>query len=369
MPIRGQTFNPMLTLGLALIGVVVVITLIALVRRRSTSSSSKTLHAQPQSAPAEPAPSPALSTSGQDQDQKRALTSALENTRRFFKDRLSSLWSGSSQPQLRELIEPLEEQLLTADLGARTTAKLIDKLTHDPALQGQTDFALIQAHLKQHLASLLEGAKVDFVLNGKPTVILVVGVNGSGKTTSIGKLAKHFSTRGLKVLLAAGDTFRAAAVEQLQAWGRRVDCPVVAGAPNSDPAAVIFDAVKRGEAEGYDVVIADTAGRLHTQTPLMDELRKVSKAVERAHGSPAEHTLLVIDATMGQNAIIQARQFTDTAAVSGLILTKMDGTAKGGVAVAIVDTFQLPIHFVGVGEKADALIRFDSQTYLDALFA
>jgi fused signal recognition particle receptor len=204
---------------------------------------------------------------------------------------------------------------------------------------------------------------------GQPLVILVVGVNGVGKTTTIGKLASRYKGQGKRVLLAAADTFRAAAVAQLEAWGKRVDVPVVKGKDLSKPSAVVFDAVTQGAKDGVDVVIADTAGRLHTKTPLMDELRKLRDAATKAMPGAPHEILLVLDATTGQNGLVQVKEFRDALELSGIVLTKLDGTAKGGVILGICDEFKLPVRFVGVGEKVDDLREFDADDFTAALFS
>jgi fused signal recognition particle receptor len=203
----------------------------------------------------------------------------------------------------------------------------------------------------------------------KPTVILMVGVNGAGKTTTIAKLADRYKEEGKKVLLAAGDTFRAAAVQQLEMWGRRVGVPVYKGKEGARPSAVIFEAVQQGVKDGVDVIIADTAGRLQTKAPLMEELRKINDACGKALGGAPHETLLVLDATTGQNAISQAKEFSDALKLSGVVLTKLDGTAKGGVILAVAEEFKLPVRFIGVGEKSHDLREFDADDFVDALFA
>jgi fused signal recognition particle receptor len=204
----------------------------------------------------------------------------------------------------------------------------------------------------------------------KPALILIVGVNGAGKTTSIGKLAARYAAEGRKVLLAAGDTYRAAAVLQLEVWGRRVNCPVIKGKEGGDPSAVIFEAIKRAQTEGYDLVIADTAGRLHTKAPLMEELKKVDRTVQKAlNGRPADEIFLVLDATTGQNAVQQMHMFREALPVSGVVLTKLDGTAKGGMVLGIVDEHRVPVRFIGLGERVEDLREFDAPSFVEALFS
>jgi fused signal recognition particle receptor len=204
----------------------------------------------------------------------------------------------------------------------------------------------------------------------RPTLILIVGVNGAGKTTTIGKLAARYAAEGRKVLLAAGDTYRAAAVLQLEVWGRRVNCPVIKGKEGADPSAVIFEAIKRSQEEGYDLVIADTAGRLHTKAPLMEELKKVDRTIQKALGGRnADEILLVLDATTGQNAVQQMHMFREALQITGVVLTKLDGTAKGGMILGIVDEHKVPVRFIGLGERVEDLREFDAKSFVEALFS
>ncbi len=268
-----------------------------------------------------------------------------------------------------EAWERLEEALIGADVGAPATARIVARL-EESAGGGATG-----EQLTEELTRLLaQGATVGteaarhIDLRATPSVILVVGVNGTGKTTSAGKLGHHLrTTLGLKVVLAAADTFRAAAVEQLQVWGERSGCEVVTGAPNSDPGAVAFTAIERGLASGADVIVIDTAGRLHTQDQLMAELGKIRRVIsQRLEGAPHE-TLLTIDATTGQNGLRQAEIFSSVTPVDGIVLTKLDGTAKGGIAIAIADKLQIPVKLVGVGESVDDLRPFDADDFASAL--
>jgi fused signal recognition particle receptor len=222
--------------------------------------------------------------------------------------------------------------------------------------------------IREEAGSILASSGQGLATDQQPTVILVVGVNGVGKTTTIGKLASRFDRQGKTLLLAAGDTFRAAAVTQLEVWGRRVGCEIVKGKDRADPGSVVFDAIEKAKDSGTDIVIADTAGRLHTKVPLMDELTKLGRTVEKALGRPADHVLLVLDATTGQNAIQQAQLFKDALPLSGIVLTKLDGTAKGGVILGIVDEQQVPIEFIGVGERVEDLKPFGAEAFLQALF-
>lgn len=270
-----------------------------------------------------------------------------------------------------ELFEELEEQLLIADVGMETTMNIIDNLTEKASRQQLKDGEALYDLLKLEMAEIL--AKVEQPLQideqKTPYVILMVGVNGVGKTTTIGKLAKQLQSQGKKVMLAAGDTFRAAAVEQLQVWGQRNDVPVIAQHTGADSASVIYDAIESAKARGYDVVIADTAGRLQNKSNLMEELRKIVRVMKKIDGSAPHEIMLTLDAGTGQNAISQAKLFSDVAPVTGITLTKLDGTAKGGVIFAIADKFNIPIRFIGVGEGIDDLRPFETQEFIDALFS
>ncbi len=270
-----------------------------------------------------------------------------------------------------DLFEELEEQLLIADVGMDTTLKIIESLTEKSSRQDLKDGEALYGLLKEELAEIL--VKVERPLeidSGKtPYVILMVGVNGVGKTTTIGKLAKQFQNQGKKVMLAAGDTFRAAAVEQLQVWGQRNNVPVIAQHTGADSASVIYDAIEAAKARGVDVVIADTAGRLHTKYNLMEELRKIVRVMKKIDDSAPHEIMLTLDAGTGQNAISQAKLFSDVAPVTGITLTKLDGTAKGGVIFAIADQFNIPIRYIGVGEGIEDLRPFETQQFIDALFS
>ena len=296
-----------------------------------------------------------------------AFRSGLKSTRGNLITRLAGVFRRGRELDT-SILDEVEEVLISADVGVHTTERVLEALRKqmDGGHLSSADQAweAIRGEARSILASSGHGLAVDH----KPTVILVVGVNGVGKTTTIGKLASRFDRQGKTLLLAAGDTFRAAAVTQLEVWGRRVGCEVVKGKDRADPGAVIFDAVKRAQESGIDIVIADTAGRLHTKVPLMDELTKVGRTVEKALGRPADHVLLVLDATTGQNAIQQAQLFKDALPLSAIVLTKLDGTAKGGVILGIVDRHQLPIEFIGVGEKVEDLKPFDAETFVQALF-
>ncbi len=270
-----------------------------------------------------------------------------------------------------ELFEELEEQLLIADVGMDTTMKIIGNLTEKASRQQLKDGEALYDMLKGEMAEILSTVEQPLVIDTEktPYVILMVGVNGVGKTTTIGKLAKQFQSQGKKVMLAAGDTFRAAAVEQLQVWGERNNVPVIAQHTGADSASVIYDAIEAAKARGVDVVIADTAGRLQNKSNLMEELRKIVRVMKKIDDSAPHEIMLTLDAGTGQNAISQAKLFSDVAPVTGITLTKLDGTAKGGVIFAIADQFQIPIRFIGVGEGIEDLRPFETQEFIDALFS
>ena len=267
-----------------------------------------------------------------------------------------------------ETWDELEEALIRADVGVGTTTAVLDDLRAQVKAEGITDSAALVDALKADLKSrLAEGDRSLHYEPGGPNVWLFVGVNGVGKTTTIGKVGLREASGGRQVVMAAGDTFRAAAAEQLELWAKRVNADLVRGAEGADPGSVVFDAVERAAARGADLVLADTAGRLHTKVNLMEELKKVRRIAERPPGKLTE-VLLVLDATTGQNGLVQAKQFTDAVGVTGVVLTKLDGTAKGGIALAICTELGLPIKLVGLGETADDLVEFDPDEFVDALF-
>ena len=266
-----------------------------------------------------------------------------------------------------ELYDDLEEQLILADTGADVAMELVEELRAAVRAQHLRSGAEALDALKDIIRQHLE-AEDAMRMDGRPAVILVIGVNGVGKTTSIAKLAHLYKSQGKSVLLAAGDTFRAAAAEQLEVWAGRAGVPIVKGGEGADPASVIFDAVQSAAAKGTDIAICDTAGRLHNKKNLMDELSKISRVVQKACQSASCETLLVLDAITGQNAISQASQFIDAAGATGIILTKLDGTAKGGAVISVKEKLGLPVRFVGVGEGMDDLMAFDAAAFADALF-
>jgi len=269
-----------------------------------------------------------------------------------------------------ELFEELEEQLLIADIGVPTTSKIIKNLTEHASRKELQDAELLYQQLKAEMADILEPVAQPLVIDTtkKPYVILMVGVNGVGKTTTIGKLARKFQAEGKSVMLAAGDTFRAAAVEQLQVWGERNHIPVVAQSTGSDSASVIFDAMQSAAARNIDILIADTAGRLQNKNNLMDELKKIVRVMKKYDETAPHEIMLTLDAGTGQNAISQAKLFNEAVGLTGISLTKLDGTAKGGVIFAIADQFKLPIRYIGVGEKIEDLREFNAKEFIEALF-
>jgi len=268
-----------------------------------------------------------------------------------------------------ELFEELEEQLLIADVGFDTTQKLITTLTQQASRKELKDADALHDLLKNEMKSILDGAQQPLNLEEyKPFVILMVGVNGVGKTTTIGKLARQFQQQGKSVMLAAGDTFRAAAVEQLQVWGERNNIPVIAQHINADSASVIFDAMQAAKAKNIDVLIADTAGRLQNKSHLMDELKKIVRVIKKQDETAPHEIMLTIDAGTGQNAISQTKLFNEAVGVTGMTLTKLDGTAKGGIIFSIADQFNIPIRYIGVGEKIEDLRPFVADDFIDALF-
>jgi fused signal recognition particle receptor len=272
------------------------------------------------------------------------------------------------KPLTPEFWDDLEELLIVADFGVPTTEKIVGGLRTVAKQEAWKTSDQVVARLRRDVERFLDVGSSALALNARPSVILVVGVNGSGKTTTIGKLATKLRKDGKRVLLVAADTFRAAASEQLSIWAQRSGSEIVRGAEGADPAAVVFDGVQAGKARNVDVVLIDTAGRLQTKTNLMEELKKIRRVIERELGAPPAETLLVVDGTTGQNAISQAKLFNEATALTGVVVTKLDSTAKGGVLVAIVDTLEIPIKFVGLGETADAFQPFSASDFLTAVF-
>ncbi len=315
------------------------------------------------------APAPAASTESKAGFFAR-LKQGLSKTSASLGEGMASLFLGKKAID-DDLLDEIETRLLTADVGVEATTAIIQSLTQKVARKQLVDSGALYKALQEELASLLKPVEQPLVIPAekKPFVILVVGVNGAGKTTTIGKLAKKLQQEGKKVMLAAGDTFRAAAVEQLQVWGERNQIAVIAQHTGADSASVIFDAVQAATARGIDVLIADTAGRLHTKDNLMEELKKVRRVIGKLDETAPHEVLLVLDAGTGQNAISQAKQFNQTVNLTGLALTKLDGTAKGGVIFALAKQFGLPIRYIGVGEGIDDLRTFEAEAFVQALFA
>ena len=295
------------------------------------------------------------------------LKDGLQKTRKNFTERIEVLVGMSAEID-DDFLDELEMILLSADVGAKTTEKLIDAVrqaARKKEINGTED---VVPFLKKYLVDMLTDEGQRTRLSGSPTVILVVGVNGVGKTTTIGKLANYFHLFNHKVMIAAADTFRAAAAEQLEIWGQRAGCDVIKHAEGADPAAVVYDAMKAAIARKADILFIDTAGRLHNKANLMNELEKIHRVIKREEADAPHETFLVLDATTGQNAIAQAKVFTETANVTGVVLTKLDGTAKGGVVIAIREELGLPVKWIGVGEGIMDFRPFEPEKFVDALF-
>jgi len=297
------------------------------------------------------------------------MKEAVTRTRESLSERIEDVVAFHKEID-RDTLDDLEATLIAADLGTATTSTVLQSLREKVDREQVGDVGELKRVLKEELLTILDAAEKNPVqkVDGEPEVILVVGVNGTGKTTTIGKLAHTLRAQGKTVLLAAADTFRAAAIEQLEIWGDRTGTEVIKNKPGGDPAAVLFDALQAAKARQTDYVIVDTAGRLHTKTSLMDELAKMRSTAQRFSATAPHETLLVMDATTGQNGLQQARLFTQSAGVTGIVLTKLDGTAKGGVVVAICKELGLPVRYVGVGEKAGDLLPFNPQDFVNSLF-
>ena len=296
------------------------------------------------------------------------LRNAIGGKKNSVADNLLGLFNKNKVDE--ELIEDIESQLIMADIGIETTEKIISNLTKN--LKRNIDNADdVKVNIKEIMLSILEPVDAPLIVNRNkdPFVILMVGVNGAGKTTSIGKLSQTFSSRNFSVMMAAGDTFRAAAIEQLEIWGERSNVEVISQESGADPAAVIFDAYASAKAKNIDVLLADTAGRLHTQKGLMDELIKIKKILNKQSSEAPHEIMLVLDASLGQNALIQAEKFNEALGITGLIITKLDGSAKGGILLSIADKLKIPIRFIGIGEKAEDMQEFDRQQYVNALLS
>ncbi len=298
------------------------------------------------------------------------LKTGLQKTRKGFLRSLDQVFLGKKQLD-DEMVARLEEVLVTADIGVKTAYELLENVTDRVKRRELGDSEAVISHLKALIKDILSGVEAPLRVGygSGPFVVMALGVNGSGKTTTIAKIAARYQAAGRKVILAAGDTFRAAAVEQLQIWGDRTGCTVVKGKDKADPSSVAFEALEKALAENADLVLVDTAGRLHTRVPLMEELKKVSRTLGKKIPDAPHETLLVIDASMGQNAILQARTFNEAIPVTGIALTKLDGTSKGGVVVGISNELKIPVRYIGIGEKVDDLREFSANDFVEALFA
>lgn len=339
------------------------------------STSEAAASGQPSAAPSTEAPpavadappaTPTISPKRDVSGLRRGLSRSRQSEGFFGK--LRSLFSGKAEIN-PELVDEIEEVLLSSDVGVATTGKLLEQLRQDLSSGQPGSEAAVWEGLRTRAVELLtfDDVSPGLALNHQPTVILMVGVNGAGKTTTIGKLATQLKSHGVSCVLAAGDTFRAAAVQQLIHWGKRVGCEVIHGKDGADPGSVVFDAIKKAQEQGAQVVLADTAGRLHTKSNLMAEMQKIARTAGKAlEGAPHE-VLLVIDSTNGQNALAQAKEFKESLPLSGIVLTKLDGTAKGGVVLGIADSLRLPVKFIGLGERPDDLHEFVVDDFVEAL--
>lgn len=295
------------------------------------------------------------------------LKAGLTKTRESIAEQVNNVFSVFVKVD-EELFENLEEALIMADIGVETSDYIIETLRDNVKHKHITDGNLVKQELKDIISGILGEQDSAMNISTTPSVVLVIGVNGVGKTTSIGKIASHYKAMGKKVLLAAADTFRAAAIDQLDIWAQRSGCDIIKHQENSDPAAVVFDACTAAKARGVDVLICDTADRLHNKKNLMAELAKINRVIERELPDSAKETLLVLDATTGQNAVSQAKLFSEAADITGIVLTKLDGTAKGGIVISIAKEQNLPVKFVGVGEGVDDLQEFDPADFAKAIF-
>ena len=295
------------------------------------------------------------------------LKNSLKKTSNAISEQVNNVFSVFVKVD-EELFENLEEALIMADIGVETSTYIIDELRDRVKHKHITDGNIVKEELKNVIADILNEQDCTMHIDSKPAVILVIGVNGVGKTTSIGKLAAHYKSMGKKVVLAAADTFRAAAIDQLEVWADRVGVDLIRHTEGSDPAAVVFDAAAAAKKRDTDVLIIDTAGRLHNKKNLMAELAKINRVIDRELPDAVRETLLVLDATTGQNALIQAKEFKNAANITGLVLTKLDGTAKGGIVISIKNELGIPVKFIGVGEKMDDLEEFNARQFVDALF-
>lgn len=301
---------------------------------------------------------------------KEGLDLGLRKTKESLFSKIARAITGKTTIDA-EALDDIEETLIGADVGTATTTKIINNLQERVKKNKNLPSADIYRILKEEIAAMMNGknsASIPEMPVGKPYIILVVGVNGAGKTTTIGKLAQHFKSTGLSVILGAGDTFRAAAVEQLKIWATRIDVPIISRGMNADPSAVAFDTVQSAMAQKANVAIIDTAGRLHNKAGLMNELAKIRRVIQKVIPDAPHEVLLVLDASTGQNAIEQCREFSKATGITAIALTKLDGTAKGGVVIGISDQFNIPVRYLGVGEKADDLRLFDKEEFVEGLF-
>lgn len=350
---------------------------------RTTATAPETVvapvsrsEAQMPAAPANAAPASAVTEAGEEVTFLNRFRRAVNKTRENLTERIEDVFKGKKQIDAATL-EALEEILIGADIGVQTALEIIEDVRRQVDRQQLQDVAELRRVIKQHLLTILEKAahargvasETSVPADVRPYVLLIVGVNGVGKTTTIGKLAQRIKAEGNQVIICAADTFRAAASDQLAVWAERAGVPLIQQKQGTDPAAVLFDSLKAAQARNADVLIVDTAGRLHNKANLMAELEKMKRIAGREVPGAPHETLLVVDAVTGQNGLRQAREFMKAAEVTGLVLTKLDGTAKGGIAVAIAKELNLPIRYCGIGEKADDLVVFDPQAYVDGLFA
>jgi fused signal recognition particle receptor len=299
----------------------------------------------------------------------KKLKNGLSKTHQAVVRRLDEATLGKREIN-DEILDNFEEIMISSDLGINTVIKLMDEIRFKVKRNELKNPEKLKEVLKENILQILQkhDQKLDIKVDNKPFIILTVGVNGTGKTTTIAKLANKFKTEGHSVMLAAADTFRAAAIDQLEIWGDRVGCRVIKHKPGADPSAVAFDAIKSAKANDIDVLIIDTAGRLHTKAPLMDELKKIYKVIKKEHPDAPHETLIVLDATTGQNAVSQSRIFKETVDITGIALTKLDGTAKGGVIVAVSEIVDIPVRYIGIGEQMDDLREFNAEDFVDAMF-
>lgn len=294
------------------------------------------------------------------------LKEGLAKTKGSFDEKINNVFANFRKVD-EELMDELEEALILSDVGPTTASDIIDDLRLTIKRNKIEDAELVKEELKKKIEAILNSNDNELKLETKPSVILVVGVNGAGKTTSIGKMAANFKKEGKKVLVAAADTFRAAAIEQLEVWVDRAGVDILKRPEGSDPASVVFDASKKAKEENYDILIVDTAGRLHTKKNLMDELNKIQRIIDKELAGCSQEILIVLDGTTGQNALIQAKEFSEVTKITGIVLTKLDGTAKGGVVIGICNELKIPVKYIGAGEKIDDLQKFSSEDFIKAI--